>query len=44
MKIERKVELLKQLETLTEFRKDEHKIEFCLKNRIFGQNFYFLKN
>ena len=30
MKIEKKVELLKQLKTLIDFRKDEHKIEYPL--------------
>jgi len=43
MKIEKKVELLKQLETLTDFRKDEHKIEYPLHEVIFMALFALLK-
>lgn len=43
MKIEKKVALLKQLETLTDFRKDEHKIEYPLHEVIFMALFALLK-
>jgi len=43
MKIEKKVELLKQLKTLTDFRKDEHKIEYPLHEVIFMALFGLLK-
>ncbi len=43
MKIDKKVELLKQLRTLTDFRKDEHKIEYPLHEVIFMSLFGLLK-
>jgi hypothetical protein len=43
MKIDKKVELLKQLKTLTDFRKDEHKIEYPLHEVIFMSLFGLLK-
>jgi hypothetical protein len=43
MKIEKKVELLKQLKNLTDFRKDEHKIEYPLDEIIFMSLFGLLK-
>jgi hypothetical protein len=43
MKIDKKRELLKQLKTLTDFRKDEHKIEYPLHEVIFMSLFGLLK-
>jgi hypothetical protein len=43
MKIDKKSELLKQLKTLTDFRKDEHKIEYPLDEIIFMSLFGLLK-
>ncbi len=43
MKIDKKAELLKQLQTLTDFRKDEHKIEYPLHEVIFMSLFGLLK-
>jgi len=43
MKIDKKVELLKQLTSLTDFRKDEHKIEYPLHEVIFMSLFGLLK-
>lgn len=43
MKIEKKIKLLNQLKTLTDFRKDEHKIEYPLHEIIFMALFGLLK-
>jgi hypothetical protein len=43
MKIDKKAELLKQLKTLTDFRKDKHKIEYPLHEVIFMSLFGLLK-
>lgn len=43
MKIDQKVKLLKQLRTLTDFRKDEHKIEYPLHEIVFMSLFGLLK-
>jgi hypothetical protein len=43
MKIDKKVILLKELENLTDFRKDEHKIEYPLHEIIFMSLFGLLK-
>ena len=43
MKIEKKIELLNQLKNLTDFRKDEHKIECPLHEVIFMSLFGLLK-
>ena len=43
MKIEKKIELLNQLKNLTDFRKDEHKIEYPLHEVIFMSLFGLLK-
>ena len=44
MKIEKKIELLNQLKNLTDFRKDEHKIEYPLHEVIFMSLFGLLSN
>ena len=43
MKIDKKVELLEHLKTLTDFRKDKHKIEYPLHEIIFMSLFGLLK-
>ena len=43
MKIGKKIELLKQLKSLTDFRKDKHKIEYPLYEIIFMSLFGLLK-
>jgi len=43
MKITKKIELLEQLKTITDFRKDEHKIEYPLHEIIFMALFGLLK-
>jgi hypothetical protein len=43
MKIDKKIELLNQLKTITDFRKDEHKIEYPLHEIVFMSLFGLLK-
>jgi CRISPR/Cas system endoribonuclease Cas6 (RAMP superfamily) len=43
MKIDKKVKLLEQLKTITDFRKDKHKIEYPLHEIIFRSLFGLLK-
>lgn len=43
MKIDKKAKLLEQLKTVTDFRKDKHKIEYPLHEIIFMSLFGLLK-